>query len=67
MSAQRSTEGMGVKVHQRSGSSGVRRFVAAPWEIIDTAAFLQWSPLYPGEHQRRIRSAERERIGERKT
>ena len=44
MSAQRSTEGMGVKVHHLSGSSGVRRFVAAPWEILDTAAFPQWVP-----------------------
>jgi GNAT superfamily N-acetyltransferase len=33
-----------VKIHLLSGSAGVRRFVAAPWAILDTAAFPQWVP-----------------------
>jgi GNAT superfamily N-acetyltransferase len=33
-----------VKIHQLSGSSGLRRFVAAPWTILDAAAFPQWVP-----------------------
>jgi GNAT superfamily N-acetyltransferase len=33
-----------VRIHQLSGSSGLRRFVAAPWVILDSAAWPQWVP-----------------------
>lgn len=33
-----------MKIHQLSGSSGLRRFVASPWTILDTAAWPQWVP-----------------------
>jgi GNAT superfamily N-acetyltransferase len=48
-----------MNVHQLTGASGLRRFVAAPWSILGGAAYPQWIPplrmsthaiLHPGKN-----------------
>jgi GNAT superfamily N-acetyltransferase len=33
-----------LEIHLLEGASGLRRFVNAPWKILDTAAYPQWIP-----------------------